>query len=104
MSNTSTVIRYLTTLTEQILDRQTNLKFHPVTVVFDESDKMEGLSLCIMNNIMSGVSFDKRVEIFNNVRRLQSMLSSVQLPVNDFKLFCDFPFAQLEATGMYANV
>ncbi|XP_041347200.1 receptor-type tyrosine-protein phosphatase alpha-like [Gigantopelta aegis] len=34
-SNTSTVISCLTTLTEQILDRQNNLKFHPVTVVFE---------------------------------------------------------------------
>ncbi|XP_041374086.1 receptor-type tyrosine-protein phosphatase T-like [Gigantopelta aegis] len=34
-SNSSTVINCLTTLTEQILDRQNNLKFHPVTVVFE---------------------------------------------------------------------
>ncbi|XP_041347240.1 uncharacterized protein LOC121367183 [Gigantopelta aegis] len=104
MSNTTTVLRYLTTLTEQIVDRQTNLKFHPVTVVFDESDRKEAVSLCIMNNVMSSVSLDKRVEIFNNVRRLQSVLPSIQLSVNDFKLFCDLPFSQFESTGVYVNM
>ncbi|XP_041374625.1 receptor-type tyrosine-protein phosphatase epsilon-like isoform X2 [Gigantopelta aegis] len=104
MSNTSTVISCLTSLTEQILDRQNNLKFHPVTIVFDESDKKEGLSLCILNNIMSAVSLDKRVEIFNNVRRLQSVLPGVHLSVEDFNLFCDLPFAHLESTGVYANM
>ncbi|XP_041374098.1 receptor-type tyrosine-protein phosphatase mu-like [Gigantopelta aegis] len=103
-SNTSTVINCLTTLTEKLLDRQNNLQFHPITIVFDESDRKEGLSLCILNNIMSAVSLDKRVEIFNNVRRLQSVLPSVRLSVDDFKLFCDLPFTQLESTGVYANM
>ncbi|XP_041374096.1 receptor-type tyrosine-protein phosphatase alpha-like [Gigantopelta aegis] len=104
ISNTSTLISSLTTLTEQILDRQNSLKFHPVTVIFDESDRKEGLSLCILNNIMSGVSLDKRVEIFNNVRRLQSVLPGVHLSADDFKLFCDLPFAYLDSTGVYANM
>ena len=46
-----------------------------------ESIKKEGVSLCIMNNIMSAVSLDKQVEIFNNVRRFQSVLPSVHLSV-----------------------
>ncbi|XP_041374144.1 uncharacterized protein LOC121387185 [Gigantopelta aegis] len=103
-SDSSSVIEYLIILMEQMENRQKKLKSHPVTIVFNVSDTQQAISLCIMNNIMSTISVDKEVEIFNNVRRFQDVLPNVEFTEESFRLFCQLAFVYLESIGVYTNI
>ncbi|XP_041355508.1 tenascin-like [Gigantopelta aegis] len=90
---------YLIILMEQMENRQKKLKSHPVTIVFNVSDTKQVISLCIMNNIMSTISVDKMVEIFNNVRRFLDVLPNVEFTEDTF-VPLPMAFVYLESTGI----
>ncbi|XP_041360349.1 uncharacterized protein LOC121376521 [Gigantopelta aegis] len=102
-TDSSTLTSCLTTIMEKIQSQQENVRIHPVTIVYRKSEAKNAITLCITNNIMTGMRLDTEVEIFNNVRIFQTVLPNVKFTKKDFIFFCNFAFMKLEDSSLYAN-
>ncbi|XP_046560689.1 receptor-type tyrosine-protein phosphatase kappa-like [Haliotis rubra] len=74
----------------------------PVTVVYQDN-RQNAAMLCILSNIVQGLKYDKRAEVYNNMRAMVHCLDQ-DITVADVALCYDVAAAYMESESIYANM
>ncbi|XP_067679832.1 receptor-type tyrosine-protein phosphatase alpha-like [Haliotis asinina] len=89
-------------LLEQVVIRRTGANTSPVTIVYQDN-KQNAAMLCILGNIVQGLKYDKRAEIYNNMRAMVHCLDQ-DITQDDVALCYDVASTWLESQDIYANM
>ncbi|XP_067678531.1 uncharacterized protein [Haliotis asinina] len=86
------------------LDRHTgDVNPNTVTVVYSDGGRQNAAMLCILSNIVQGLKYDKRAEIYNNMRAMVHCLDQ-DITQDDVALCYDVAAIYLESQNIYANL
>ncbi|XP_067679830.1 receptor-type tyrosine-protein phosphatase alpha-like [Haliotis asinina] len=89
-------------LLEQVAIRTTGANTSPVTIVYQDN-RQNAVMTCILSNIVQGLKYDKRAEIYNNMRAMVHCLDQ-EITHDDVVLCYDVATAFLESQNIYANM
>ncbi|XP_067679825.1 receptor-type tyrosine-protein phosphatase alpha-like isoform X2 [Haliotis asinina] len=86
------------------LDRHTgDVNPNTVTVMYSDGGRQNAAMLCILSNIVQGLKYDKRAEIYNNIRAMVHCLDQ-DITQDDVALCYDVAAIYLESQNIYANL
>ncbi|XP_046560690.1 receptor-type tyrosine-protein phosphatase kappa-like [Haliotis rubra] len=89
-------------LLEQIDQHTGDVSPNTVTVIYSDGGRQNAAMLCILRNIVQGLKYDKRAEIYNNMRAVGHCLDQ-DITAADVALCYDVAAAYLESQNIYAN-
>ncbi|XP_067678575.1 receptor-type tyrosine-protein phosphatase epsilon-like [Haliotis asinina] len=76
---------------------------HTVTVVHSDGGRQNAAMLCILRNIVQGLKYDKRTDIYNSIRAMVHCLDQ-DITQDDVALCYDVATTYLESQNIYSNM